>query len=259
MVLSGRYCNSDSNFPVLIDMMKYWPLALSVLAAALPQCTHAPGAAPFASLSLPAEFCYLDTVAPAVRVDLKYSGSDNFVGRPIAGYSGKRAVLRRDTALALKKAADLLAKQGLGLLVWDAYRPACAMSDFRRWSRTPDDRMKARFYPNITKQGIYDGKYIGDISEHSWGIAVDVTLVDLRSGRELDMGGHHDLLDVSSATESPLVTPQQRANRLKLRDAMAAVGMKNYHTEWWHYFLADPGKLFSYNFELRDDLLSSPH
>lgn len=236
--------------------MKYYCLALSVLAAVLPQCTHAPSAVPSVCLALPAEFCYLDAVAPAVRVDLKYSGNDNFVGRPIAGYAGKRAVLRRDTAQALKKAADLLAKQGLGLLVWDAYRPACAMSDFRRWSLTPDESMKHRFYPNITKQGIYEGKYIGDISEHSWGIAVDVTLIHLGTGKELDMGGHHDLLDVSSATESPLVTPEQRANRQKLREAMEAVGMKNYHTEWWHYYLADPGKLYSYNFELRDDLLS---
>ena len=163
-----------------------------------------------------------------------------------------------EIAQAVKKAAALAAKQGLGLLIWDAYRPSRAMLDFRRWSRTDDERMKARFYPNISKQGIYDGKYIGDISEHSWGIAVDITLVDLRTGREVDMGGHHDLLDVSSATESPLVTPRQRANRLKLRDIMLAAGMKNYHTEWWHYYLAEPGTCYSYNFELRDDLSTAP-
>ena len=208
--------------------------------------------------ALPAEFCYLDTVAPTVRVDLKYSGYDNFVGRPIVGYEGQRAILRKDTALAIKRAADILAKEGLGLLVWDAYRPSGAMLDFRRWSRTADESTKARFYPNITKQGIYDGKYIGDISEHSWGIAVDVTLVDLRTGRELDMGGHHDLLDVSSATVTPLITAKQQANRLKLRGAMDAAGMRNYSTEWWHYFLAEKGTLYSYNFVVRDNLLSTP-
>ena len=240
--------------------MRYFLLFICAGVVLLSQCApYRLNTIPAAAANLPSSFCYLDTVAPSVRVDLKYSGSDNFVGRPIAGYAGTRAVLRKDTAQAIKKAADILAKQGLGLLVWDAYRPACAMSDFRRWSRTKDERMKARFYPNISKQGIYDGKYIGDISEHSWGIAVDITLVDLDSGRELDMGGHHDLLDVSSATESPLVTSGQRANRLKLRDAMAAVGMKNYPTEWWHYYLADPGTLYSYNFELRDDLQSAPH
>lgn len=240
-------------------IMKALSLFSCVAAVLLSQCApYNPNTAPVTVASLPAEFCYLDTVAPTIRVDLKYSGRDNFVGRPIAGYAGTRAILRKDTALAMKKAADLLAKQGLGLLVWDAYRPSGAMRDFREWSLTADECMKARFYPNISKQGIYDGKYIGDISEHSWGIAVDITLVDLRSGRELDMGGHHDLLDVSSATESPLVSPAQRANRLKLREAMAAAGMKNYHTEWWHYFLANASPYYSYNFEVRDDLTPSP-
>lgn len=239
--------------------MRFITFLLSAAVCVLCQCTTVSRpAAPAVFASLPTSFCYLDSVAPTVRVDLKYSGNDNFVGRPIAGYAGHRAVLRRDTAQAVKKAAELAAKQGLGLLIWDAYRPSRAMLDFRRWSRTDDERMKARFYPNISKQGIYDGKYIGDISEHSWGIAVDITLVDLRTGREVDMGGHHDLLDVSSATESPLVTPRQRANRLKLRDIMLAAGMKNYHTEWWHYYLAEPGTCYSYNFELRDDLSTAP-
>ncbi len=231
-------------------------LAICVLTVLLVQCsTFEPSATPSLSAALPADFCYLDEVAPTVRVDLKYSGSDNFVGRPIAGYAGTRAILRRDTAVAIGRAAQLLAKEGLGLLVWDAYRPACAMNDFRRWSRTDDERMKARFYPRISKQGIYDGKYIGDISEHSWGIAVDITLVDLQTGELLDMGGHHDLLDISSATCSPLISPTQQANRLKLRDAMNAAGMRNYSREWWHYFLADKGTIYSYNFEVRDDLV----
>lgn len=240
-------------------MKKYCRLLSLLTVVLLAQCTpYNPHTAPVASATLPVGFCYLDSVAPTIRVDLKYSGSDNFVGRPVAGYVGKRAILRNDTALALQQAARLLAREGLGLLVWDAYRPACAMHDFRQWSRTPDDSTRAKFYPNITKQGIYDDKYIGDISEHSWGIAVDITLVNLKTGQELDMGGHHDLLDVSSATESLLVTPQQRANRLKLRDVMQQAGMKNYHTEWWHYFLAEPGKLYSYNFEVRDDLAAAP-
>lgn len=240
-------------------MLKFYLRFSAAVAVLLSQCEpYDPFTTPVVYEKLPDEFCYVDTIAPEVKVELKYSGSDNFVGRPIAGYAGRRAVLRRDTAQAIKRAADRLAAQGLGLLIWDAYRPACAMDDFRKWSRNDDERMKARFYPNISKQGIYDGKYIGDISEHSWGIAVDITLIDLKSGQELDMGGHHDLLDVSSHTESPLVSPQQRANRLKLRTAMEAAGMKNYSTEWWHYYLAEPGTLFSYNFEIRDNLISRP-
>lgn len=204
---------------------------------------------------MPDEMCYLDEVAPLVKVDLKYCGSDNFVGRPIAGYTtGHRAILRKDTALALKRASEALAEEGLGLLVWDAYRPARAMKDFYAWSETADDKTKAEFYPNITKREIYEHRYIGKISEHSWGVAVDLTLFDLKTGKELDMGGRHDLLDESSATRSPLITAQQRANRLKLRDAMAAAGLRNYSKEWWHYFLIDKGVCYRYDFPLNDHM-----
>lgn len=204
---------------------------------------------------MPEEMCYLDEVAPLVKVDLKYCGSDNFVGRPIAGYTtGRRAILRKDTALALKQASEALAKEGLGLLVWDAYRPARAMKDFYAWSETDDDSTKAEFYPNITKREIYEHRYIGLVSEHSWGVAVDLTLIDLKTGKELDMGGRHDLLDASSATRSPLITTRQRENRLKLRDAMAAAGLRNYSKEWWHYFLIEKGTCYKYDFPLNDKM-----
>lgn len=139
--------------------------------------------------TLPAEFCYADDVVPLLRTDLKYAGNDNFVGRPIAGYVGKRPILRRDAAMALRQAAAELRPLGYGLIIWDAYRPARAMSDFRAWSRTPDDSTRASFYPRTTKQGIYASHYIGDISEHSWGIAVDISLYHLANGQLVDMGG----------------------------------------------------------------------
>lgn len=204
---------------------------------------------------LPAGFCYLDTVAPNVRVDLMYAGYDNFVGRPLEGYKGTRAILRRDTAEAIAKAADILSKEGLGLLVRDAYRPATAMRDFYAWSKTPDCSMQHKYYPNISKKGIYEGRYIGTTSEHTWGIAVDVTLVDLYSGKELDMGGHVDLLDPSSATDYAGLTPTQRANRQKLRDVMARAGMRNYSKEWWHYFLSPCGLCRVCSFPITDHLV----
>lgn len=228
-------------------------LFLLLLPLLLCQCTHQalmvyPG-------EMPAELCYLDEVAPGVKVDLKYCGSDNFVGRPIDGYTaGRRAILRKDAAAVLAKAQQLLESRGLGLLVWDAYRPHRAMRDFYAWSLSKDDHTRARFYPNITKQGIYENKYIGLTSEHSWGIAVDITLIDRRTGKELDMGGRHDFLDASSATIYAGLTPRQQANRLLLRDTMAAVGMRNYSKEWWHYFISPPGVCHQYDFPLDDKL-----
>lgn len=218
----------------------------------VPQPSDAPAA------YMPAGFCYVDEVAPTVQVDLKYAGYDNFVGRPIVGYTGKRAILRHDAAAAVARAAKSLAKQGYGLRICDAYRPAGAMQDFYRWSKTPDDRMKARFYPNISKKGIYEGKYIGTVSEHSWGVAVDITLIRLSNGQECDMGGHHDLLDPSSATDYPNLTPAQRANRQRLCKAMTDAGMRNYSTEWWHYYVYPLGTCWAYGFPLDDHLSPAP-
>ncbi len=206
------------------------------------------------ALCLPPGWCYVDTVVPSVRTELKYAGSDNFVGRPIAGYSGQRAILRRDAAEALARAAAVLAGQGYGLLIWDAYRPTSAMKDFYAWSFTPDERMRAKFYPNITKRGIYEGRYIGTTSEHTWGVAVDITLVRFADGKEVDMGGHHDLLDPSSATHNAGITPQQQANRRLLCETMESAGFRNYSKEWWHYFLIDSQPWSAYGFPLNDAL-----
>lgn len=204
---------------------------------------------------MPAELCYLDEVAPSIKVDLKYCGYDNFVGRPIDGYtSGHRAILRKDAATALAKAQKELNTRGLGLLVWDAYRPHRALRDFYNWSLNDDERTRHKFYPNITKRGIYENKYIGLSSEHSWGVAVDITLINLKTGRELDMGGRHDLLDARSATVYTGLTPAQQANRLLLRDTLASVGMRNYSKEWWHYYISPLGTCHQYDFPLQDDL-----
>ena len=232
-------------------------LALFLPLMLLNQCAPVP--APLAvapAPAMPAELCYLDTVAPGIRVDLKYCGYDNFVGRPIDGYTeGRRAILRKDAAAAMARAQKQLKAKGLGLLVWDAYRPHRALKDFYRWSENSDDSTRAEFYPNITKRGIYENKYIGLSSEHSWGIAVDITLVNLKTGKELDMGGRHDLLDESSATVYAGLTSRQQANRLLLRDTMASVGMRNYSKEWWHYFVSPPGTCHRYDFPLNDTLV----
>ena len=231
-------------------------LTLLFLPFLLCQCTQ-PAVLVYPGV-MPQELCYLDEVAPGIKVDLKYCGNDNFVGRPIDGYtSGRRAILRKDAAAALAKAQQELNKKGYGLLIWDAYRPHRALQDFYNWSLTDDDRTRATFYPNITKQGIYENKYIGLQSEHSWGVAVDVTLIHLRSGKELDMGGRHDLLDESSATEYAGLSARQQANRRLLRDTLAAAGMRNYSKEWWHYYVSPLGLCHQYDFPLNDTLRNS--
>lgn len=188
------------------------------------------------SEEMPEGFTYIDRVAPLVRVDLKYAGYDNFVGRPLDGYKGVRGILRTQAALKLKAASEWLDKRGYYLLVYDAYRPHTAMIDINKWGHDAGDRkMKSRYYPKIDKERIFKDLYLREFSEHSRGVAVDVTLVNKGSGKPVDMGGHFDLMDPVSATDSPLVTDQQRRNRMLLKQAMNMQGFVNYAPEWWHY------------------------
>ncbi len=209
---------------------------------------------------MPHGFTYVDEVVPRVLSDLKYAGNDNFIGRPMAGYRGKRPILRTQAADALKQVSDDLWEQGYQLLIYDAYRPHIAMIDINEWGRDmTDQKMKAKFYPRIDKKKIFEDKYIRDCSEHSRGVAVDITLVKRDSRESVDMGGHHDLLDPSSATDTKLVTPVQQRNRQILKQAMARRGFENYAPEWWHYRLSpEPDITAYYCFPTWDGMLNNP-
>lgn len=212
------------------------------------------------SVSMPKGFTYVDTLIPTLRTNLKYAGSDNFVGRPLNGYRGRRAILRAEAAEALKNAAADLARQGYGIVIYDAYRPHTAMQDITAWGRDAADRkMKARYYPNIDKERVFGDAYVHNFSEHSRGVAVDLSLYHLNGGRPVDMGGWHDLLDPSSATDSCLVTAVQRRRRTVLKKAMESHGFKNYAPEWWHYRLdPEPDATAHFYFPIWDGMADAP-
>ncbi len=227
-------------------MWKTYLISTSLLGALL-GCQSAPPVPPVEGprqiANLPADFCYLDEYVPEVKVEMMYAGSDNFVGRPIDGYIGAtRAVLRRDAADALRAVAQEMQTKGYTILLKDAYRPHRALADIYRWSLTPDESMKQRYYPRISKAQIHSDKYIGKFSEHSLGIAVDITLLDSQTGQELDMGGPIDFLDPSSATryDGNLISETAKKNRAMLRATMRKHGFYNYKKEWWHYWLGQP-------------------
>ncbi|MFW6083871.1 MAG: M15 family metallopeptidase [Gemmatimonadota bacterium] len=183
---------------------------------------------------------------PSIRTEIKYAGSDNFVGSPVDGYEAAKCLLARPAAEALASVQRSLARDGFGLLVYDCYRPQRAVEHFVRWARdTTDLRTKAAHYPNVDKTRLFEEGYIAERSGHSRASTVDLTLVRLppgeaRIGAEpLDMGTPYDFFDPRSHTESPDVTESQLANRLRLRDAMRAAGFRNYPAEWWHYTLED--------------------
>lgn len=183
---------------------------------------------------------------PTIRTDIRYAGSDNFVGAPVDGYEAARCLLARPAAEALARVQRSLADDGLGLLVYDCYRPQRAVDHFVRWARdTADLRTKSAHYPNVDKSRLFAEGYIAERSGHSRASTADLTLVRLASdgasarATPIDMGTPYDFFDPRSHTESPEVSEAQLANRLRLRDAMEAGGFRNYEAEWWHYTLRD--------------------
>lgn len=182
------------------------------------------------------------TLVPDISQQIRYAGSENFVGMPVEGYGAARCYLSEPAAQALQRVEGSLRQQGFRLRVFDCYRPARAVRHFVRWAADlQDQRTKPHYYPNLDKTRLL-GDYIAPVSGHSRGATLDLTLLDCRGpdGRclPLDMGTEFDFFDPRANTDSPQATPAQHENRRRLLRAMAQEGFKNYPQEWWHYTLA---------------------
>jgi len=177
-------------------------------------------------------------LAPGIDLQIRYAGANNFVGAPIDGYEAPVCLLSEPAAQALAQVQSDLEAEGLGLRVFDCYRPQRAVAHFARWARDlADERSKPQYYPRVEKAALFAEGYIAERSGHSRASTVDLTL--LEGGRELEMGTPFDLFDPRSHTESPEVGEAPRAARLRLRTAMERRGFRNYPLEWWHYTLED--------------------
>ncbi|HMM67010.1 MAG TPA: M15 family metallopeptidase [Dokdonella sp.] len=185
-----------------------------------------------------ADLVDIRVLVPDIAIDLRYAGTNNFVGRPIDGYAAARCLLRPVAARALAKAERALRKQHLRLKLFDCYRPARAVRQFVEWARDLEDQQtKSRYYPNIDKRALL-GAYIAPVSGHSRGATVDLTLQQCKDDSHcspLDMGTAFDFFDPRANTDSAGITPAQRRNRQRLRRAMEQAGFRNYAMEWWHY------------------------
>ncbi|MDT0817462.1 M15 family metallopeptidase, partial [Staphylococcus pseudintermedius] len=145
------------------------------------------------------------TLVPDIDLEIRYAGSDNFVGRPIAGYLGPGCYLHRRAAEALARVERELRTQGLRLRIYDCYRPVRAVRDFVAWAADPDDqKTKSRFYPTLDKSKLL-GDYISPTSGHSRGATLDLTVLERRGEgyAPLDMGTGFDFFDELAHTESP--------------------------------------------------------
>ena len=186
--------------------------------------------------ALPKGFVYLHDFAPSIVLELRYFSGDNFVGKRIDRYEAPRCILTLQAALALRSVQAELKQFGLGLKVFDAYRPQGAVDHFVRWAKDLQDTgTKETYYPNIAKKDLI-GDYIAHKSGHSRGSSLDLTIVG-PEGEELDMGSTFDFFDKKSWTLSDEITIPQRAHRMLLRTVMTKYGFNFYKFEWWHFTL----------------------
>lgn len=219
-------------------------LAMLTLAAACTSATPATTSAPAAPADVNVReiFAFDDAAVaiPGLVVDMRYFGSENFVGRRIAGYEAPICLLTRETLRSLAAVQERLNSLGLGLKVFDCYRPKRAVDYFAAWARRPTDQArKDDYYPNVDKSRLFELGYIAVRSGHSRGSTLDVTMVNARTGAEVDMGSPYDLFDPVSWPASTSVSRAAQANRMLLQDTMIKAGFRPLKEEWWHFTLED--------------------
>ena len=235
---------------------KLFPALSAAAVFALAGCTTA-----CRGTSAPAGFVHVADAVPDAILEIRYYSTYNFVGDRIDGYEAPTALLTVEAARALKAASDDLKKQGYRLKIYDAYRPQRAVTHFMRWAKKPGDtRMKACFYPRLDKSVLFAQGYIAEKSGHSRGRTVDLTLFDMKTGKEVDMGGTFDWFGIEShpgwcgdpqtgkytgkapdgaPSAERRITEAQFRNRMLLRSVMMKHGFKPLAEEWWHFTLAN--------------------
>lgn len=211
--------------------------------------------------TLPEGFVFLTDVDPSIIESVRYYGRENFMGRPIPGYTVNRIICTLKSALALKAVHDALKQQGYHLVVYDGYRPQRAVNAFIAWADEDDESMKQKYYPTLTKHAIFEQGYVSPRSEHTRGSTFDVTLIAVNAkptpvtlrerilanqekipfldDNTLDMGSSFDLFHDVSHQNNSLITEEEKQHRLILRNAMTNGGFRGYAEEWWHYRLID--------------------
>ncbi|MBO5494100.1 MAG: M15 family metallopeptidase [Eubacterium sp.] len=203
-------------------------------------------------------FVLLSDYVPSAIQEIRYFSTYNFIGDRIDGYEQPVAIITKEAARALKAAANELNVKGYRMKIYDAYRPATAVKHFVMWGiEDLDQRMKPFFYPDLEKQALFELGYIASKSSHSRGSTVDLTLLDMETGKEADMGSPFDYFSEVSHPDYKGVTDEQYANRMMLRNVMLKHGFEPIDCEWWHFTLADePYPDTYFEFPVNSELLT---
>ena len=214
-------------------------------------------------------FVSLTEAVPDAILEVRYFSTYNFVGTRVDGYQMPTALMTREAADSLRAVSDDVIRLGYRLKIYDAYRPQEAVDHFVRWAADRSDTaMKDAFYPDLDKSVLFEQEYIMAKSGHTRGSTVDLTLFDMHSGKEVDMGGTFDWFgpeshpdfcgdpetgtytgDGSASPAGRCITAEQFANRMILRAAMLRHGFKPLDSEWWHFTLRNepfPDRYFNF-------------
>jgi zinc D-Ala-D-Ala dipeptidase len=175
----------------------------------------------------------LEKFIPQIKLDIKYATKDNIVGMPV--YKKPKAFLRLPAAYALKKVQADLNKKGLGLKIYDAYRP---------YSVT------VLFYEKIKDTDYVASPWEG--SRHNRGCAVDVTIIDLKTGKELEMPTKFDNFTLKAHPDYKDIPDTVKSNRTLLFNEMKKFGFTQFPTEWWHFDFSGWSNYFLMDLKFED-------
>jgi D-alanyl-D-alanine dipeptidase len=232
--------------------------------------------APTSAQALPDDFIFLRDLDPSIQQDIRYAGVNNFVGRKLAGYDAAECVVKRAVGQALARVQQELKAQNLSLKMLDCYRPARASRDMVAWAQDGNETpAQKRYNPSFNKADLFRLGYIAELSGHSTGAAIDLTLVDLRAPvtsppfdpnraygnciaseaqrapeASVDMGTGYDCSDAKAWTASRGISAAQRRWRDILVTTMRRQGFVNYAKEWWHFSMQGVGSK-AYDFPIR--------
>jgi D-alanyl-D-alanine dipeptidase len=192
------------------------------------------------SQTLPKGFSYVSEIDATIKKELRYGTSNNFIGKPIDGYLKDSLIISTPAAKALKEIQTKLMLSGLSLKIFDAYRPQQAVDHFVRWAKVMNDTlMKQLYYPDVQKSELFTLGFIASKSGHTRGSTVDLSIVDVKTNKELDMGSSYDFFGEKSHPFYKKITEAQMKNRMLLRTIMIKNGFIPYDNEWWHFTLKD--------------------
>jgi len=222
-------------------------------------------------------FVYIDEIDNSIIVNLKYFTKDNFIGEKIPHYKVNRGIMTKEAAIALSKAQKKFLEKGYSIVIYDAYRPSSSVKYFSEWMKEQNNTKRKKFhYPYIEKKSDMANVYINEISGHSRGSTIDITIIDLKktllkesiyeerifngkiypynNDNTIDCGTSFDLMDPASWSDNNIFnfTEEQKKNRKFIKDIMESEGFKILKEEWWHFTLKNepfPNDYFDFEIE----------